>query len=145
MGDRVLDAYAGSGTFAIYLAKKGIEVTAIESFKKSVEDGKKNAQANGVYIDYIEGQVEEKIDGLGKFDCVFINPPRKGVEENVIGALGKIGASKIIYTSCDPATLARDIKKLEGEGYFFIKATPFDMFSQTMHVETVVLLEKKCC
>jgi 23S rRNA (uracil1939-C5)-methyltransferase len=141
-GDKVLDAYAGSGTFAIFLAKNKMEVTAIESFKKSVEDGKRNAQNNDVSINYIEGEVEGTVHALQGFDCVFINPPRKGVDDSVIKALGKIGPKKILYTSCDPGTLARDLKKFEQEGYLFKKAIPFDMFPQTIHVETVVLIEK---
>ena len=144
-GERVLDAYAGIGTFGIYLAKKGLIVTAIESFKKAVEDGRKNALFNKVEINFIEGEVEQEVLNLRDFDCVFINPPRKGIHEDIIEALEKISPKKIVYTSCDPATLSRDLKRLEEKGFCFKKAIPFDMFPQTMHVETIALLEKKRC
>jgi 23S rRNA (uracil1939-C5)-methyltransferase len=142
-GDKVLDAYSGIGLFAIFLAKMGAIVTAIESFIEAVKDTKVTALENGVNICAIEGKVEEKVGSLSAFDTIFINPPRKGVHEDVINALSIIGPKKIVYTSCDPATLARDIALLCSKGYVLSKAIPFDMFPQTFHVETVALLYKK--
>jgi 23S rRNA (uracil1939-C5)-methyltransferase len=141
-GAKVLDAYSGIGSFAIYLAKQGLFVTGIESFPKAVEDARINALNNGVIIDFIEGEVEKKVNSLANFDAVFINPPRKGVHKDVIDEISRLNPKKIIYTSCDPATLARDIKLFSEQGYSFIKAIPFDLFPQTMHVETVGLMEK---
>ncbi len=141
-GAKVLDAYSGIGSFAIYLAKQGLFVTGIESFPKAVEDARINALNNGVIIDFIEGEVEKKVKSLANFDAVFINPPRKGVHKDVIDEISRLNPKKIIYTSCDPATLARDIKLFSEQGYSFIKAIPFDLFPQTMHVETVGLMEK---
>ena len=141
-GDQVLDAYSGIGTFAIFLAKKGCKVTAIESFAKSVEDAKENSKKNGVDVDFIEGEVEDKIHLFKGFRVVFLNPPRKGLHEDVIKAIGKSSPNKIVYTSCDPATLARDVKRFSEYGFIYKIAVPFDMFPQTIHVETVVLLEK---
>ncbi|MCH9620834.1 MAG: 23S rRNA (uracil-C(5))-methyltransferase RlmCD [Chlamydiia bacterium] len=144
-GQRVLDAYCGIGSFAIYLAQQNIKVTGIESFSSSVLDAKMNAEANEVSIDFIEGEVEKKLSGLDSFDCIFINPPRKGVHVDVIEAIDKKNISKIVYTSCDPATLSRDIQLLAIKGYELKKILLFDMFPQTLHVESVALLEKKCC
>ncbi len=142
-GAKVLDAYSGIGSFAIYLSKRGLCVTGIESFPKAVEDAKMNAQNNGVNVDFIEGEVEKEAKKLLNFDAVFINPPRKGVHKDVIDEIARLRPKKIIYTSCDPATLARDIKLFSEHGYSFVKASPFDLFPQTMHVETVVLMEKR--
>lgn len=140
-GELVLDAYCGIGTFAIFLAKRGLKVTGIESFKKAVVDAKENAKRNGVFVDFIEGEVENV--SLGRsFDTVFINPPRKGVHSKVIESISSMSPKKIVYTSCDPATLSRDIKMLMEYGYRLVEATPFDMFPQTMHVETVAVLKK---
>jgi 23S rRNA (uracil1939-C5)-methyltransferase len=141
-GDKVLDAYSGIGSFAIFLAASGLTVTGIESFKKAVVDANYNAKMNEVSVSFIEGTVEEKASDLAGFDCVFINPPRKGVHVDVIDALDKISPKKIIYTSCDPGTLSRDIKLLMNKGYTLISAAPFDMFPQTMHVETVAFLSR---
>ncbi len=141
-GEKVLDAYSGIGLFAIYLAKQGAKVTAIESFPEAVDDARRNALENGVKVHFIEGMVEEKVSELRGFETIFINPPRKGVHHDVIDALSKIGPKKIVYTSCDPATLARDVALLGLKGYTLIKAIPFDMFPQTIHVETVALLMK---
>ena len=140
-GEEVLDAYCGIGTFAIFLAQKGLKVTGIESFPKAVVDAKANAKRNGVEITFIEGEVE-KISLEKSYETIFINTPRKGVHPEVIKSISRLSPKKIVYTSCDPATLARDVKMLLDVGYSFVEATPFDMFPQTMHVETVALLEK---
>ena len=142
-GDKVLDAYSGIGLFAIFLAKMGANVTAIESFKEAVEDARGNALENQVVVNWIEGKVEEKVKELTDFETIFINPPRKGVHMDVITALIKISPKKIVYTSCDPGTLARDADLLCQRGYVFKKAIPFDMFPQTIHVETIALFYKK--
>lgn len=142
-GAKVLDAYSGIGSFTIYLSKQGLCVTGIESFKKAVEDARINALNNGAIIDFIEGEVEKEVKGLDHFDAVFINPPRKGVHQDVIDEISRLNTKKILYTSCDPATLARDVKLFLNQGYHFIKARPFDLFPQTMHVETVCLMEKR--
>lgn len=142
---RVLDAYSGIGSFAIYLAKRGLIVTGIESFEPAVKDAKANAKANDVRVKFVLGEVEKEMNDLKGFDCIFINPPRKGVHADVIEALCQIGPKKIIYTSCDPSTLARDVKLLGEKGYRFVKAQPFDMFPQTLHVETIASFEKNDC
>jgi len=141
-GDKVLDAYSGIGVFSSYLAKRGIEVTGIEVVEPAVEDAKMNAKMNGVEIDFRLGRVEDLISSLDHLDVIFLNPPRKGCEESVLQAAINKKPKKIIYTSCDPATLARDLSFFANQGYLKIEAYPFDMFPQTMHVETVVKIEK---
>lgn len=142
-GDRVLDAYSGIGVFAIYLAKQGACVVGIEVVESAVEDAKKNAERNEVRVDFRLGTVEKLIGKVGKIDVVFINPPRKGCEESVLEAIVARSPEKVIYTSCDPATLARDLHFFAKNGYGKIEAFPFDMFPQTMHVETVVRIRKE--
>ena len=142
-GDRVLDAYSGIGVFSTYLAKQGADVTGIEIVESAVKDADANAQANGAKVSFLLGKVEDLIGELLDFDVVFLNPPRKGCEESVLVATAKKEPKKIIYTSCDPATLARDIRILSAFGYTKVKAFPFDMFPQTMHVETVVKIERE--
>lgn len=140
--ERVLDAYSGIGVFSIYLAKQGIDVVGIEIVSAAVKDARKNAEENGVYVDFRLGNVEDVIENVQDFEVVFLNPPRKGCEVSVLQATLKKNPKKIIYTSCDPATLARDLQVLAEGGYTKVEAFPFDMFPQTMHVETVVRVEK---
>lgn len=141
-GDRVLDAYSGIGVFSTYLAKQGIAVIGIEVVPPAVEDAKINAKMNDVKVDFRLGRVEDLISSIESLDVIFLNPPRKGCEEIVLQAAISKKPKKIIYTSCDPATLARDLLFFANHGYRKIEAYPFDMFPQTMHVETVVKIEK---
>ncbi len=141
-GGKALDAYSGIGVFSIYLAKQGVEVTCIEVVPAAVEDAKKNALENGVAPKFLLGKVEDLIETVAPVDVIFLNPPRKGCEESVLQATINKQPKKIIYTSCDPATLARDLHFLATQGYTNIDAHPFDMFPQTMHVETLVSIEK---
>ncbi len=142
-GQRVLDAYSGIGVFSTYLAKQGANVIGIEVVAAAVNDAKMNAQSNGAKVDFRLGKVEDLIADLPDFDVVFLNPPRKGCDQIVLEATVKKSPEKIIYTSCDPATLARDLHYFASHGYAKIEAYPFDMFPQTMHVETVVKIEKE--
>jgi 23S rRNA (uracil1939-C5)-methyltransferase len=144
-GDKVLDAYSGIGVFSTYLAKQEIEVIGIEVVEPAVEDAKINAKINGVKVDFRLGKVEDLIDSIEPLDVIFLNPPRKGSEESVLQAAVEKNPKKIIYTSCDPATLARDLLFFGNQGYTKVEAYPFDMFPQTMHVETVVKIEKGEC
>ncbi len=140
--ERVLDAYCGVGTLSLLFASKVKEVIGIEYIEEAVEDAKKNAERNELSnATFIHGKTEEKISQLGRMDLVILNPPRKGCDEIVLRTLIKDKPSKIIYISCDPATLARDLKYLINEGHYQLKKVqPFDMFPQTMHVETVAIL-----
>lgn len=140
--DRVIDAYCGVGLFACLLAKKCDHVTGIEVVSEAIEDANYNAKLNGVEVDFVCGKVEDLIDQYPRQTVVFINPPRKGCAEKVLVNIAKMNPKKIIYTSCDPATLARDLNILSTLGYSKIEAYPFDMFPQTTHVEILTIISK---
>ena len=138
----VLDAYCGIGTLSLLAANYVKEVIGIEVVESAIIDAKKNAQDNQISnCNFIQGLVEEKINEIKDLDVVFINPPRKGCETTVLKALSKRKPQKLIYISCDPATLARDLHYLCQNGFEAKSIQPFDMFPQTTHVETCVLLE----
>lgn len=147
-GARIVDAYAGTGTIALYLARQGAgEVIGIESVPEAVRDAEANAARNGIArARWITGTVEGELARLlateKEIAAVVLDPPRKGCEPGVIAALGGASIPRIAYVSCNPATLARDLKRLEAHGYRLARARPVDMFPQTSHVETVVLLER---
>ncbi|MCH9632235.1 MAG: 23S rRNA (uracil-C(5))-methyltransferase RlmCD [Chlamydiae bacterium] len=137
----VLDAYCGIGTLSLLAADHAKEVIGIEVVESAVIDATKNAQDNKISnCNFIQGLVEEKINEIKDLDVVFINPPRKGCEAAVLEALAKRKPQKLIYISCDPATLARDLHYLCQNGFKAKSIQPFDMFPQTTHVETCVLL-----
>ena len=141
-GMHVIDAYSGVGVLSSLLAKKGAKVTAIEVVREAVEDSKLNSQENGVKIDAICGKVEEVIAKIDPADVVYVNPPRKGCEKEVLDAISKMEPKRIVYTSCDPATLARDAKYLTELGYDKVELKLFDLFGQTMHIETIACFSK---
>lgn len=140
--DRVFDAYCGIGLFTCFLAQHSDQVIGVEIVAGAIADARKNAQRNHVTVNFICGKVEEEIGKLPKQDVVFLNPPRKGCERIVLESLAQMDPKKIIYTSCDEATLARDAAILAELGYDQIFLYPFDMFPQTMHVEIVTLFIK---
>lgn len=154
--ETLLDLYCGVGSIGLYLAKKAKKVIGIESAKSAVLDANRNATINGIVnAEFICGKVEEELPkllsqkdedfGLGKAghaDVVILDPPRAGCFPNLLDAVVEAAPEKIVYVSCDPATLARDVKILCEKGYQFVEATPVDMFPQTMHVECVVGLHR---
>lgn len=136
-----LDAYCGTGTLSILAAKNARKVIGIENIKSAVDDASENAKTNQITnCEFILGNVEDKIDQIKKADVVFLNPPRKGCELSVIKAINILKPQRIVYVSCDPATLARDLAHLKEFGYTVKQVQPFDMFPQTTHVETCALL-----
>ena len=135
----VIDAYSGVGVLSCLLAAKGAKVTAIEVVAKAIEDAKQNAQSNHLHIEAIVGKVEQVLLQLPHADVIYLNPPRKGCEPIVIEKIAQMKPQRIVYTSCDPATLARDAKLLFQSGYKLEKATSFDLFPQTMHIETIAV------
>lgn len=141
-GTRVLDAYCGAGLFATFLAKEGAFVTGIEVVSEAIKSAKRNAEKNGVEAEFLLGKVEEVIPTLPRYDIIFLNPPRKGCEKIVIDTIANSPPEKIIYTSCDPATLARDLSLFQERGFQVQEVHPFDLFPETMHVETIALLVK---
>ena len=143
-GGNVLDLYCGTGTIGIYVSKKANNVLGIELNKEAIKDAQINKKLNNIKnIDFISGDVGTILSRNNfKADIVIVDPPRAGLDSNSINNIIKINPNKIIYVSCDPVTLARDLNILK-EYYDVLEITPFDMFSNTYHVECVCLLYLK--
>ena len=143
----VIDAYSGIGTIGLSFAKQVKEVYGVEVIETAVEDAKKNAERNGItnahYVAYSAENAMAKWskDGI-KPDVIIVDPPRKGLTESFIKASVAMQPEKITYVSCNPATMARDIKRYQELGYELKQVQPVDLFPQTHHVETVALLSK---
>lgn len=135
--DRVLDAYAGTGLYARRLEREGVDVTAIEAHPEAVAEARRAAPSSRV----LEGAVEARLAEALPVDVAILNPPRAGVAEAVADALAAAGPDRVVYVSCDPATLARDLRRLV-DAYDVAGIRCFDLFPQTAHVETVVELER---
>lgn len=145
--DLVLDAYCGIGTIGLIASRKAKNVIGVEIVKEAVVDAINNAKNNNINNAYFyEGDagkfiVDQFKQGI-KFDVVIMDPPRKGADEAFLSTLIKTKPNRIVYVSCDPATLARDLKYLS-KVYDVVSVTPVDMFPHTFHVETVVKLVRK--
>jgi len=145
--EAVLDLYSGTGNFSIPCARSAGRVTGVEVNKKAVGFARKNAELNGAEnIEFVMMSCEEFLDrnagGGERYDIVVLDPPREGAKA-IIDPVVKLSPDKIIYISCDPATLSRDLKRFDERGYGLIKSRPFDMFPQTYHIESVSLLSRK--
>ncbi|TAK05898.1 class I SAM-dependent RNA methyltransferase, partial [bacterium] len=145
--ETVLDLYCGVGPISLYLAPATELIWGVDESSLSIATAKQNARMNGVSnCRFFEGNVAEKVEEakrrLARIDLVILNPPRKGVQPDAMAALFSLQPPQIIYVSCEPATLARDLDKFTGNGYRVITLQPFDMFPQTAEVETVALLKK---
>jgi len=138
-GLRVVDAYAGVGALGRRLATDGARVVAIEVDREAARAALDGAP-DGFRV--LEGTVEELLPEALPADVVVLNPPRSGVHEDVAARLGASGVERIVYVSCDPATLARDVARL-GDAYEVRRVGAFDLFPQTAHVETVATLERR--
>jgi len=139
----VLDAYCGVGTLSLFLAPYAQKVVGVETVAQAVADASENARKNGILnTQFHWARAEEFIQNLEKIDAAILNPPRKGCEPLFLEKLALYGPSKVLYISCDPATLARDLALLAKSGYHIEGVHPFDMFPQTAHVETLVSLCK---
>ncbi|MCR5299345.1 MAG: 23S rRNA (uracil(1939)-C(5))-methyltransferase RlmD [Erysipelotrichaceae bacterium] len=141
--ERILDLYCGIGTIGLSLARYAKSLTGVEIVPEAIENAKQNAKLNG--IDNAEFICSDAKDNLSDYlkgkDLVIVDPPRKGLSSEVVAALAESGIDRIIYVSCNPATLVRDLTLLS-ENYSFKKVYPFDLFPQTTHIETIVLLQK---
>ena len=147
-GETVLDLYCGIGTISLAMAQKAGKVIGAEIVPEAIEDAKENAIRNGVTnADFFcgdAGQVAQKLSDKGvRPDVICVDPPRKGLAPDVPGILADMAPERIVYVSCDPATLARDVKRLAELGYVPHRAEAADLFPRTQHVETVVLLSRK--
>ncbi|MCH8932268.1 MAG: 23S rRNA (uracil(1939)-C(5))-methyltransferase RlmD [Nitrospinae bacterium] len=140
----VVDAYCGNGGISLWLAKSGVGVTGVEESAESVADAKQSAQRNDLpNCRFVQGTLERFLadpESIGPAQTLIVDPPRKGCSEEVIDAIPQLKVERLIYVSCNPATLARDLARLSDYAIRAIKV--IDMFPQTAHVETAVLLER---
>ncbi len=141
--DKILDLYCGVGTIGIYLSKYCKEVLGIEINKSSIENANINKKLNNVEnISFIEADVSKVLSMKYKADIIIVDPPRSGLDKNTIETLIKINPKKIVYVSCDPITLSRDINLLKNN-YILKDIKLYDMFPETYHIETICMLEVK--
>lgn len=141
---KVLDLYCGSATSSI--AINGDNLAGVEINKNAIKDAKINAEKNNLknykFIAKNAKYIDEKFIKKEKIDSLIVDPPRAGLDKGLIKSIGNSGLKEIIYISCNPQTLARDISRFEREGYKLEKIKAVDMFPQTMHVETIALIQK---
>lgn len=147
--EKVLDAYCGTGTIGMVAAKQAQSVIGVEMNKDAVKDAIINAKQNDIHNIRFYNQdagefMVELADKKEKVDVVFMDPPRSGSDEKFLSSLVKLQPDRVVYVSCNPETLARDLKYLTKKGYEMKKAVGVDLFPMTVHVETVCLLSKKC-
>ncbi|MDX8430573.1 MAG: 23S rRNA (uracil(1939)-C(5))-methyltransferase RlmD [Candidatus Algichlamydia australiensis] len=140
---RVLDAYCGVGTLTLLAAKHAQEVIGVESGRTAIQNARVNAQLNNMKnVTFHCDLLEQKIPTLGTFDTIFLNPPRGGLHPQVLETILTHPPKKLLYISCDPATLSRDLSQLN-KIFTVNTVQPFDLFPQTSHVETLVLCNRK--
>ncbi|MCI5899724.1 MAG: 23S rRNA (uracil(1939)-C(5))-methyltransferase RlmD [Lachnospiraceae bacterium] len=147
--ETVWDLYCGIGTISLFLARKAKKVYGVEIVPEAIADARNNAKINGIknaefYVGKAEEVLPEKYRTEGiKADVIVIDPPRKGCDEALLDTIVKMQPQRVVYVSCDSATLARDLKYMKERGYEVEKGEAVDMFPMTVHVETVVLLSHK--
>ena len=146
--ETVLDLYCGIGTISLVMARKAGMVWGGEVVPQAVDDAIANAQRNHIenarFLCADAGEAARYLEGEGvRPDVVCVDPPRKGLAEDVVDTIADMGPQRVVYVSCDPGTLGRDVKRFAGRDYTLKKAVAVDMFPRTAHVETVVLLSHK--
>ena len=146
--DVVFDIYCGIGTISLFLAQKANKVYGIEIVEDAIKDAKRNAELNNLNnTEFYAGKAEEVVPKLYKegkrANVVVVDPPRKGCDERVLDTIVSMAPDRVVYVSCNPSTLARDLNYLNQKGYKCVEIQPVDMFPHTMHVECVALIEKK--
>ena len=144
--DIVIDAYCGIGTIALSVAKDCKSVLGVELVKQAISDADENAAANNITnAKFKVGKAEEVIKTWSNYDIdvLFVDPPRKGCEPAFLETIAEMKIPRIVYVSCNVATLARDLNYLQYQGYEVQEATPFDMFPQTSHIEVVTKIRYK--
>ena len=147
--ETVWDLYCGIGTISLFLAQKAKFVRGVEIIPAAIENANDNARLNGIEnVEFFVGKAEEVLPAEYKkngiyADVIVVDPPRKGCEESLLATMIEMEPKRIVYVSCDSATLARDLKYLCERGYELKKVCPVDQFGGTVHVETVVLLSHK--
>ena len=146
--EKVIDAYCGTGTIGIIASKYAKEVLGVELNKDAIKDAVTNAKRNDIKnIRFVNEDAGKYMVSLAEkkelVDVVIMDPPRSGSDEAFLSSVIKLGPKKIVYVSCGPDTLARDLKYMTKKGYIVTEATPFDMFPMTSHTEVVVGLKKR--
>lgn len=147
--ETVWDLYCGIGTISLFLAQRAKFVRGVEIVPAAIEDARRNAEINGIgNVEFFVGKAEEVLpreyEKNGVYaDVIVVDPPRKGCDEVLLETILKMRPKRVVYVSCDSATLARDLKYLCGNGYSLDKVCPVDQFGNTVHVETVALLTRK--
>jgi 23S rRNA (uracil1939-C5)-methyltransferase len=146
--DSVIDAYCGIGTISLFLAQKARKVFGVEVVPEAIEDAKRNAELNGMNnAEFAAGEAEAVIPKWYKegntADVLVVDPPRKGCDEALLQTIVEMKPKKVVYVSCNPATLARDLRILEDGGYKTVEVQPVDMFPMTTHVEAVAKIVLK--
>lgn len=144
-GDVVYDLYCGTGTISLFLAKKAQKVYGFELIRETVQNAKKNAEDQHVSnVEFIQGDLKdvlsEKLDEIEPADVIVVDPPRAGLHQNVVDDILKVAPKKLVYVSCNPSTLARDLKLFCEDKYKLTSVQPVDMFPHTTHIETVANL-----
>ncbi|MBL8029170.1 MAG: 23S rRNA (uracil(1939)-C(5))-methyltransferase RlmD [Fibrobacteres bacterium] len=141
--DKVLDAYCGAGFFSIPLAEKAHSVVGVEEVEEAVALADRNAKLNNIKnAKFIAGQAEKVISEIDRCDIVVVDPPRKGCAASFLEVIIKMAPRRIVYVSCNPSTLARDLKIICEAGYKTEYVQPLDMFPQTAHVEAIAVINK---
>lgn len=145
--ERVVDAYCGVGSLTLFLARRAAEVFGIEVVPEAIRDAKENAALNGLgNVRFLVGETETVLPRLVRegrqFEVAVVDPPRAGCAESVLETLAAVKVKRIVYVSCNPSTLARDLKRLAELGYETKEIQPVDMFPQTYHVESIVLMSR---
>jgi 23S rRNA (uracil1939-C5)-methyltransferase len=140
----VLDLYSGTGTIPIFLSNRARTVMGMEIEKSAILDAKRNCMANGVYnCQFILGDIRERLSTLDlKPDVLIIDPPRAGMHKDVLAKVMRLGTERIVYVSCNPATMARDVGHLN-QDYEVAEIQPVDMFPNTYHIEAIAKLVRR--
>ena len=140
----IIDAYCGIGTIGLSAAKYAKIVLGVDVVPKAIADAKENAIHNDIKnAKYVVGKAEEVIKSWKNYnvDVIFIDPPRKGCDEEFLKTIVEMKIPRIVYVSCNVSTLARDLNFLQANNYEVKEVTPFDMFPQTSHIESVTKIE----
>lgn len=146
--ESVIDAYCGIGTISLFLAQKAKKVFGVEIVPEAIEDANRNAELNGfTNAEFAVGEAEVVIPNWykqgNKADVIVVDPPRKGCDEALLTTILDMKPKRVVYVSCNPGTLARDLHLLEQGGYETVEVQPVDMFPHTVHCEAVALIELK--
>ncbi|MNV51434.1 23S rRNA (uracil-C(5))-methyltransferase RlmCD [compost metagenome] len=145
--ETVIDAYCGIGTISLFLAQHADQVYGVEIVREAIEDARANAELNGMKnVKFEVGASEDVIprwkeQGVTP-DVIVVDPPRKGCDPRLLETILQMQPERVVYVSCNPSTLARDLRVLEDGGYTTVEVTPVDMFPHTVHTECCCLLER---